>query len=272
MNNDIKNSFKDYEQMLLNAARYSGNREKEKKIFSASMLGNELLQNYLKFKYGIKDKDQFEANTFGSIYQLGVDVAAEKYNKKEAPKTRYLSAYRIKIPLSNGWIISGEMDQIDTKYNIIFDNKVSTATTVKKIKTEGLRHQYALQLGVYKWLLHKQAELNNIEPVDYKGAIALVNKTFSYYKTNNTNQLNLIEVPTFDIDKIEELLIEVTDLLEIAIQSDKQPERCKNLFPFKQKNGKTLPMRCLYYCDLVEHCKSFKDGKTNFTDKYLLNL
>jgi len=52
---NMKLNWKEFvEQALLNGTKYKGNKEKEKKIFSASMLGNTVLQNYLKYKYSIQ--------------------------------------------------------------------------------------------------------------------------------------------------------------------------------------------------------------------------
>jgi hypothetical protein len=254
--NSVEKAIKEYEEMLLKASEYSGNREPGKKIFSASMLGGEHLQNYLKYKYGSEKSKQFEANTFGSIYQLGVDAAVDKITKH---KVKYTSAKRIKIELPNGWIVSGEMDQIDWENKVIFDNKVTTDTTITKIKSEGVNHSYALQMGVYKWLLHKEALLNNEEAIEFASVLPVVDKKFSYFKDNKYNQLTFIEVDTYSIEDIEKLLIKKTDELDKYIELDQAPEKCKQLFPYKpRKSNIVRPMRCIYYCDVAKHCPYYK--------------
>lgn len=247
----IKDAFADYENMLLRAARYSGNKEPGKKSFSASMLGNDVLQNFLKFKHGSSDSTQFEANTFGSIYQLGVDMAADLYNKSRQEEDRYSSAFRHKVTLANGWEVSGEMDQIDNELKVIFDNKVTTATTLASIKKEGKMHGYALQLGVYNWLMYK------LTGEEYLTAIPLIDKGFSYFKPLKNNQLSFVEVETYSPDEIEAMLIEKTNELQQFIDLDQEPAECKNLFLYGRKGETKKRMRCLFYCDFAEHCKYY---------------
>ena len=251
MKKSVKVGTEEYEQMLLHAAKYTGNQEKEKKIFSASMLGNDPLQNFLKFKHGGRDSIQFEANTFGSIYQLGVDSAAEMWNNFKN-ETQYENAKRIKVEIENGWIVSGEIDQLDHKNKIIFDNKVTTATTIAKIKKEGPSHQYALQLGVYKYLLEKEAEKTGSEKIEYSTVLPVVDKGFSYFKQNKNSQLTFVEVSTYSTDEIEKMILEKTNELDMYIDLGTEPGRCTNLFPYKGK-----PMRCIHYCDFAKHCKHF---------------
>lgn len=252
---NIKEAFADYENMLLEAARYSGNKEPGKKAFSASMLGNDVLQNFLKFKHGSSDSTQFEANTFGSIYQLGVDLASDTFNKEHGE--RYKSAFRHRVLLDNGWEVSGEMDQIDTKLKVIFDNKVTTATTLAKIKSEGKMHQYALQLGVYKWLMWK------LEGIEYQVAIPLIDKGFSYFKPMKNNQLEFVEVETYSPDEIEKMLIEKTIELQQFIDLDQEPDQCANLFLYGRKGEIKKRMRCLFYCDFASVCKYNQNTHVN---------
>jgi len=256
MTEQNKKACREYEQMILNATKYTGNQEPDVKIFSASMLGNEPLQNYLKFKYGGKENIQFEATTFGSVYQLGIDTAVEK----NTDKIKYTSAKRIKIELPNGWIVSGEMDQIDWENEVIFDNKVTTSTTIDKIKSEGKNHQYALQMGVYKWLLKKDAIQKEEEPINFSTVLPIVDKNFSYFKKNKYNQLTFVEVETFTTDEIEQLLIEKTNELDEYINANEEPPKCKEVWPYGRKGEARKPMRCIYYCDFAEHCKYYNSN------------
>lgn len=235
-----------YEQALIAKTQYSGSTSADSKIFSASMLGNELLQNYFRIKYGTKKDTNFEANTFGSICQLGIDNALSD-NKD------YISAHRMSYKLDNGWTISGEIDQYDVINNVIIDNKVSTETTLNKIKSEGKKHQYALQLGVYKWLMSKNNKNN--EP---KTCICLINKSQSYFKPNSKSVFNMIDVETYSPDEIEKMLIEQTNILDEYIDNNIEPSQCKELWWFKQK-GISIPMRCTHYCSYRSECKYYKD-------------
>jgi len=258
---NIKQAIKDYEQMLLNAAEYSGNKEPGKKIFSASMLGNDMLEIYLKFKHGTKDQIIFEANTLGSIYQLGVDTAADMWNKsKHANQIQYINANRLTYELSNGWIISGEMDQIDVINKVIFDNKVTTATKIQDTITNGKNSSYGLQMSVYQFLLYKQQLKDGIDtPEVYPAVLPMVDKKHSYFQTNKFNALNFIEVETHTVEDTEQLLLDKTNELQAYLDLDEEPGQCQNLFWYARKGQKRRPMKCLHYCDQNKYCKHFSE-------------
>jgi len=239
-----------FEAMLLNAAKYTGNTEPGKKKFSASMLGNDVLQNFLKFKFGSHDGNKFEANTLGSIYQLGVDEAVE-INNQDDTKHSYISAQRLYQTLSNGWEVSGEMDQVDNENEVIFDNKVTTATAIGKVPTEGKEHGYALQMGTYKWLMYKEYG------VLYQTVLPMVDKGYSYFKTNKNDQLTFVDVETYTPDEIEEKLLTATNELQHYIDLDITPERCANVWPMKRKGQPAVMMRCKHYCDNSHNCPHY---------------
>ena len=266
MKKNIKKACDEYEKMILDATEYTGNTQPEKKIFSASSLGNYPLQNFLKFKYGSKKSTQFEANTFGSVYQLGIDSAT---NSRPEYKLKYTNAMRIKVKLPNGWTVSGEMDQIDWDNEVIFDNKVTTGTAIGKVKTEGKDHQYALQMGVYKWLLKEDAIQKEEKVIPFDAVLPMVDKNFSYFKTNKYNQLNFIEVETHSHEEIERLLKKATDELQTFIDLNTEPPKCENTWNFGKKGQRAKPMRCIHYCDVAEHCKHFNPTDTNVVRELL---
>jgi hypothetical protein len=216
------------------------------------MLGNDPLQNYLKFYHGGKDQLVYEANTLGSIYQLGMDKAAELWNKH---KKQYTNAKRFKVTLSNGWTISGETDHVDDINLVIFDNKVSTATTVDKVRTQGKNNTYALQMGVYKFLMYKLQEEKGIkEPVVYPAVLPIVDKNFSYFKKNKHAQQNFEIVDTYSVEDIELMLINATNELDNYIEMEITPPQCKDLWFFGIRGEKKKPMRCRHYCDQNSNC------------------
>lgn len=236
----------DYEQMLLDASQYSGESKKEQKVISASSLGNDMLQNYYRFKYGVKEDTKYGQNTMGSIYQMGVDAAAH-----ESPQ--YLSAIRFSHELSNGWTVSGEIDQYDTINNVIIDNKMTTTTTIKNTRREGKDSGYALQLGVYKMLMVRNGTMD--EPTC---ALAYADKKASFFSKTPTVPLVLDEVETYTPDEIEQMLLDKTNELQDFLVNNKEPDECKNLFPYKVA-GKTKRMKCLHYCDYADECTHYKD-------------
>jgi len=255
---NLKLNWKEFvEQTLLNGTKYKGNKEKEKKIFSASMLGNTILQNYLKYKYGSPEQIQFGQNTAGSVFHVGAEnIFLDKTNLPLDIDVIIEPDY--KVILSNGWIISGKPDLVIPYFNIIVDWKNTTATIFEKLRLEGMNHQYALQLAVYQFLYYR---LNNVLP---KAALAVIDKSHSFYKaTTTTNVLELKEIFTYDIDTIEEKLIETINTLQTFIDLDQFPEECtaQEKWFYKTKTI-TKPMRCIYYCDQNINCPYYSDFST----------
>jgi hypothetical protein len=224
------------------------------------MLGSDMLEIYLKYFHGSKNNIQFEANTLGSIYQLGVDTAATKWNEKNNYQ-QYINAFRYSVELPNGWTISGEMDQIDTVNKVIFDNKVTTSTAIIGVRKEGKNNSYTLQQGVYKWLLHEYAkrELQKQKPEIYEAVLPMVDKNFSYFKDNKFNQLNFEILETHTLEDIELLLLEKTNELQTYIDLGQEPDQCRNLYWFGKRGQKKKPMKCIFYCDQNSHCSHYSE-------------
>ncbi len=248
----------DYTNALLSSTQYSGNSEANTKIFSVSSLGNDMLQTYYSWKYGKADKEKFGANTVGSIYQLGCDTAIETFNKNADGSDdkvllltglpRYQSALRIQRELPNGWIVSGEMDQIDHKLKVIIDNKVISGSAYKDIMKNLPDHAYNIQLAAYRWLL---------EPThgEYETILAIVNKGGAAVRNDIYTTLHLNVHPT---DVIEEAFINETNQLQFYIDNDVIPAQCDI-----HKYGKTkdVPNRCALYCQHNVHCKYYSPYK-----------
>ena len=208
--------------------------------------------------HGVKNQIQFEANTVGSVYQLGVDKIFE-----DLKDPNFKSAFRYKFKLPNGWTISGEMDQVDFENRIIYDNKVTNTTSIDKIRSEKRNHSYALQLGVYRLLMKKYGESIGEDYSDFTGVLATVDKKYSYFGKAKYNQLTFIEPEMYDTDEIELMLIEKTDQLQDYIDHGVEPGKCANVFPYKPRGASyAKPMRCLHYCDVAAHCSYFTK-KTN---------
>ncbi len=140
------------------------------------------------------------------------------------------------------------MDQFCNEYEVIFDNKVTTATAIGKVPTEGKDHGYALQMGVYRWLMFKKK--GKIFPT----VLPMVDKGYSYFKVNKTEQQNFIEVDTYSPEEIEDKLIEATNELQHYIDLDITPDKCSNVWFMKRKGEPAKPMRCIYYCDQSDNC------------------
>ena len=240
--------WKDYLiNTILDATKYTGNTEPDVKIFSASMLGNDPLMNFLKLKYGSQSSKTFGANTLGSITHLGFEQAFQNQSQCETELS-------LSHTLDNNWIVSGTIDLVLNHYQMIVDWKVTTTTAIKKVRSEGRDSAYALQLGVYKWLIHKSKSLK------YDTALAMVDKNFSYFKDTGFNQLELLKIPTYPIDEIEQMLYDKTNELDEYIKTDSTPPQCTNLFFFKPKGAtRAQKYRCIHYCDNNINCPYYSD-------------
>ncbi len=243
-----RHSWKDFiEQTILNATTYTGNKEPGQKIFSGSMLGNDPLQNYLKYIHGSHDSKEYGANTLGSELHLAREHI---FNDLKSPEVE--TELSLKYKLDNGWIVSGTMDLVLHKYQIIIDHKVTTTTAIKKAKSEGVFGSYALQLGVYKWLFYKTYKK------EYDTALSMIDKNFSYFKENKYNILEQFRINTLSLEEIEQMLYDKTNELDEYIKTNTEPPQCTNLFFFKPK-GATVArkMRCEKYCDNNINCKYY---------------
>ena len=234
------------EQVLLDATKYSGNQDSKKKIFSASMLGNDPLQNYLKYMHGGKDGTKFEANSFGSVFHLGAEVAFKDIESADVEKS-------MSVELSNGWIISGSVDLILNEHKTIIDWKTTTATAIAKSRTEGKHGGYGLQLGVYRYLLWKT------ENKLYNTALGMIDKGYSYFKANKNEQLEFVDIETHEPEEIEQLLLDATNELQQYIDLEQPPSQCKELWFFGRKGQTKVPMRCVHYCDQKNNCPYYSD-------------
>ena len=244
MNNKITSGHDFIEKILCEAAGYSGNMDSGKKEISASQLGNDTLQLFLKYKYGSKDVTKFEANTFGSIFHMGAELAF-----KDIPNVD--TEHSMRHELSNGWTVTGSVDLILHDYELIVDHKTTTSTAIIKNQSETANGDYQLQLGVYRYLLWKTQ--NKL----YNTSLSMVDKTYSYFKANKNDQLTFINVETHTVEDIEQLLLDKTNELQHYIDLDIAPDRCSNVFPYKRKGAATKPMRCIYYCDNNNNCPHY---------------
>ena len=105
----MKKWAKNYEELILKSTEYSGSREPNAKILSASSINKENYYLMNQYNFEKKKQDSFGANTIGSIFQLGIDAAIQKHDKEG----RYEFGRRMSLQLDNGWTISGELDVFD---------------------------------------------------------------------------------------------------------------------------------------------------------------
>ena len=239
-----------YEKTILRATEYSGSKQaKEKKLSATTLAGSTDLQLYYNWLYSSDEllkQELIEHNTLGSVLQLGLD-SIFKDNKN------YIVAKRIEQKVGD-WIISGEMDIIDLKNKLIIDNKLTNKTSISKIKKEGKSHQYAIQLAIYRWLYYKETN----EKFDV--ALALFNKSASYFKKEFEPVFEMYYPKIMDIDEVEKYIKDKIETLENYINNGIEPSKCEDLWWYV-KSGKKIPMRCVYYCSYKNKCSYYNSSK-----------
>jgi len=243
---------KQYEQYIIDKTVYSGSMEPNRKKFSISSLGQDLLRNYYDFIYGKTIDKEFGHNTAGSLYQLGVD---EVFKENQ----QYYSAIRMNYTLPNGWELSGEMDQIDTFNQVIIDNKLLGKASLDKIKKaikQSKVHNYQLQLAGYRMLMKKNHNK------DYRSALAVFNKSSNVMVKSTGKPMIWFEFDKPTIEEIEEMYIKRTDELQFHLDNNIIPPICTNIAWGKMK-GRNIPITCTYFCGHNKICKYFNKEKSD---------
>ena len=187
---------------------------------------------------------EFTAATFGSVFHLGAELAFKDILDVDVESS-------MKIKLSNGWTISGSVDLILHQFNQIIDWKTTTATAISKVHSEGKDGNYPLQMAVYKYLLWKT------EGKLYNTSLGMIDKSFSYFKTNKNDQLTFVEVDTYSPEEIEQKLLDATNELQHYIDLDIIPDQCANLWFMKRKGQPAVAMKCKFYCDQSSSCPHY---------------
>jgi hypothetical protein len=267
MNNDIDKDLSDFfNRAILESTTYSGNKIKQKKILSASQINNDDLPLYLKYMYGLNKKEpQYGQNTIGSIYQLGCDKIFE--NKVGE------IAKRLELKLKNEWLLSGELDHLipfeyngDTHY-VIVDNKLVKYAKLDEILKKGDKHDYSLQVRIYKYLLHVVMGIDNDKIHTY---LFLAFKDGSWFTKSIIPNYKLLKINnTLNDKELEQLFYDKTNRMDYYFDNNEIPDKCKNLF-WRAAEKPAKPMRCLKFCDVSEHC-SYNNKYTKGRNKNHIN-
>ena len=195
----MKKWAKNYGELILKSTEYSGSREQNAKILSASSINKENYYLMNQYNFEKKKQDSFGANTIGSIYQLGIDAAIQKHDEEG----RYEFGRRMSLQLDNGWTISGELDVFDKIENVIIDNKVVSDYAMKDINKNTPDSDYNLQVATYVMLDHmNKSEEDLLRGKVHKspatGALAIVNSRIKVHCYHNSSMF-----PHVDIEDIK---------------------------------------------------------------------
>ena len=242
--------IKDYTKKILKATKYSGNSKKNQKEISASMIGSDLQQCLLRYKYGIIENQNVKQNTLGSLVHLGlshVDFGDEV-------KCEYPVSIKYK-----DWTILGTIDRVDFKSHIITDIKVTKTYTIQSILKDDV-HPYRLQVNMYRILLKK------LTGVDFDMQLEIFDKQGGYNYRKNETIPDLVYLP---IEKIDDEIIwnRVDEIIEfIKIGQEKQ---CSDVW-LRKVVSETIPTRCELYCLYKQVCKKYNPKpKTTIQGWYL---
>ena len=264
----MSNWEKVYEDLILKSTQYSGSREPNAKILSASSINKENYYLMNQYKFQKKEQESFGANTIGSIFQLGIDAAIQK-NDSEG---RYIFGKRMEFELENGWKISGELDVMDTIENIIIDNKVISPYAYKDVMKNIPSSDYNLQVATYVMLDHiskKQEDIDagNAHAEQARGALAIINKGGSASKNDiyTTLELNM-----YSPEEMMEMYVLKAQELQHYINTDTMPEEVCDTAKFGMEKG--VPKRCTLYCDYRDVCPNYKKYKSLTDRKIIANL
>ena len=229
--------IKNYTKEILKATEYSGNNKKNQKEISASMIGSDLQQCLLKYKYGTIENQNVKQNTLGSLVHLGlsyVDFGGEV--KCEYPvSTKY-----------KDWTISGTIDRVDFKNHIITDTKVTKTYTIQSVKKDNL-HQYRLQVNMYRILLKK------LTGVNFDMQLEIFDKQGGYNYRKGEAVPDLVYLPINEIDD-EIILNKVDEIIEfVEVGEEKQ---CDDIW-LRKVGSRTIPTRCELYCSYKQVCSKY---------------
>lgn len=221
-------------ETILGATKYVGSGIE--KSLSASSVGNEVCQNWLKQEYGIIDETEIGQNTLGSIFHLGM----EKMFEGSAFDTEFAMHKKL-----GDYSITGTADLIDTKSNCIYDYKLTKNYTYKMWSKEPLTNGYTVQMNVLKWLAERTYP-------EKKFDMKLVWFLKDAVATKDEPNMIISEVPAIDIEPIIQAAVdELKGVLDV-------PPKCKDLWMRKVK-GVNVPMKCKYYCSYNKVCPHYDE-------------
>ena len=233
----MKLGTKDYTKKILKAVEYNGNKQKNQKEISASMLGLDLQQCLLKYKYGTIENQTVGQNTIGSLVHLGLNCI-DFGNEVEC---EYPTSIKYK-----DWIISGTIDRVDFKNRIITDTKVTKTYTIQSILKDDL-HSYRLQVNMYRILLKK------LTGIDFNMQLEIFDKQggYNYRKGETIPDLVYLLIERINDEIIWDRVDDIIKFIEIG-----QEKSCDDVW-LRKVGSETIPTRCELYCSYKQVCKKY---------------
>jgi len=227
----------DYSKQILKELQYGGNSKSNQKEISASMVGSDIQQALLRYKYGIIPSDSVGQAEIGSLVHLGLNNIdfGEKVNRE----------YNIKM-LYKDWIVSGTIDRIDLENNMITDTKVTKTYTIQSVENDAM-HSYRLQVNLYRILAERKFNCKfnmQLEVFDKQGG-------YNYRKGEKIPDLVYVPIEQIDDKIIYDRIDEIIAFVEAG--SEKQ---CDDVW-VRKIGGKAIPSRCELYCSYKQVCSAY---------------
>jgi len=214
---------------------------------SASKIGGDLLPIWLSKKYPKDTSSQIGLNYIGSAFHRGMEEVLD-----ETPGSRYETEIMASKTLSNGFLVTGTADVLDTEMESISDYKTASANGYKYMKKDAKNSssQLAIQGSTLMWLN------------DYRGdffAEVFIRDFKPWHKTHPASAYQ--QLPVEGHPDIETYLKDKTDLLKGYIDRDVAPPECANVM-WMEYEGNRIKLKCEYYCDYKSNCPYYAK-KTN---------
>jgi len=189
-------------EKILEQTQYQGNKEPNIKAISASDFGNDLLQIYYRYKYGVPDRKEFGQDTLGTLVHLGIQ-GLFKDDKS------FLIEPKFECKFENDWSLTGSIDLLNLNDREIIDIKVTKQYTVEKV-IKDLNHQYRWQLSVYKYLVEQEFD----DIFSTKLLLVLKDGGYNFRKNAIEPSIELLEIEPIDGSKVEKKFFEIVDTIE----------------------------------------------------------
>jgi len=235
---------------ILENTQYEGNSKPHQKVISASDFGNDLLQIYYRYKFGVPKKQTIGQDTIGTVVHKGIETIFKTY-------ADVLTEVEMDIEICNGWKLSGTADIAIPNEGIIADVKVTKQYTLEKLKNEPL-HSYRLQLNVYRYLYEKlwKPKMDNLYLI-----VFLKDGGYDFRKMKDKPSLQVVQIDKIPDKIIEKKFHKIVNAIETYEELDIIPDKCQDVWMRKTKNG-SIPVRCMQYCAYNNVCKYFNPKPT----------
>ena len=237
------------EEILIKETQYKGNNEPNIRQISASQFGDDMLQIWLRYKYGVPKSDKFTQSTLGSLVHKGIEAILSKYDEIETEKD-------VEKEFDNEWKLSGSIDIVDNKNKVIYDVKVTKHYTIEQLRKEP-EHHYVWQLSVYRYLM------KHLTGIDYDIKLLAILKDGTDFDSRTgsaKDHIKIIDLEPISYDEVEKRFYDITYDIEVHETLGSKPEQCKDLW-FRKRNGTLIPIRCEVYCAYKDVCPYYQKPK-----------